>query len=66
MPKEPGCFRHKPSRKAIVRLGGKMFYLGPFGSVESHENYARLKSEWLSSRHSPKFEPPSLAGPTVA
>lgn len=42
-----------------------MFYLGPFGSDKSREEYARLKSEWLVSKNATKFvaEP---QGPTIA
>ena len=38
----PSYKLHKPSGQARVILDGKHFYLGPFGSEESHEEYARL------------------------
>ncbi len=65
MAKEPGYRLHKSSGQAIVRLGGKMFYLGPYDSPKSREEYARLKSEWLVSKNATKFiaEP---QGPTIA
>ena len=65
MAKEPGYCLHKPSGQAIVRLGGRMFYLGPFGSDESRQEYAKLKAEWLVSKNAEKFVQ-SPDGPTVA
>jgi hypothetical protein len=38
----PSYKLHKPSGRARVILDGEHFYLGPFGSEESHEEYARL------------------------
>ena len=40
--KVPGYTRHKASGRAVVRLDGRDYYLGPYGSPESHERYARL------------------------
>jgi integrase len=65
MAKEPGYRLHKSSGQAIVRLGGRMFYLGPFGSEESHKKYAKLKAEWLVSKNADKFVQ-SPDGPTIA
>jgi len=65
MAKEPGYRHHKPSGQAIVRLGGRMFYLGPFGSEESKTKYATLKAEWLVSKNAAKFVQ-SPGGPTIA
>ena len=65
MAKEPGYRLHKPSGQAIVRLGGRMFYLGPFGSEKSKTKYATLKAEWLVSKNADKFvRQPD--GPTMA
>lgn len=37
---------------AVVTIDGRNHYLGPFGSPESHEKYARLLAEWrLHSQH---------------
>jgi hypothetical protein len=66
MAREPGYRLHKPTGQAYVRLGGKMFYLGSHGSEESRQKYARLKAEWLASRHSEKFVPADSGGPTIA
>jgi integrase len=42
---------------AYVNLSGRVHYLGEYGTPESRELYARLKSEWLATRHAPKFAP---------
>jgi hypothetical protein len=36
---------HKPSGQARVIVNGEHIYLGPFGSPESQEKYARLIAE---------------------
>jgi len=43
---------------AFVELGGKRFYVGPWGSSESKERYARLHGE-RGSRHGvvPRLSP---------
>jgi integrase len=38
----PAYCPHKPSGQARVIIDGEHIYLGPFGSVESREKYARL------------------------
>src|SRR5436190_19900926 len=49
MPKRNGhipAYRlHKPSGQARVIIGGQEAYLGPYGSSESREKYARLLAE---------------------
>jgi hypothetical protein len=35
------CF-HKPSGQARVIVDGRHVYLGPFGSAESRQRYARM------------------------
>jgi integrase len=42
----PSYCRHKASGRAVVRIGGKDHYLGPYGSPESHTEYARLIAQW--------------------
>lgn len=65
MAREPGYCLHKPSGRAYVNLGGKVFYLGDYGSEDSHEKYAKLKAEWRIGKNTPKFvSDPS--GPTLA
>src|SRR3954447_11089625 len=70
MPKSqrPPAYRlHKARKSAVVTIDGKNHYLGPFGSPESHEKYARLISEWrLHARHLLPTTGPRRADPTVS
>lgn len=61
---------HKSSGQAVVRIDGKMHYLGPHGSPESREKYQRLIDR-IQARRKKKTAvrpllhlPPSLAEPT--
>lgn len=48
--KSPPKYRkHKRSGQAVVTLGGKDFYLGPYGSKASLAEYDRLTAEWLAN-----------------
>ncbi len=40
---------HKPSGRAVVTLGGRDHFLGPWGSEESREAYRRVIGEWLAT-----------------
>lgn len=61
--------RHQKSRNlAVVRIGGKDHYLGPYGSAESREKYARIIGEWLTSGADPVRTPATgdrASGPTI-
>ena len=53
MPRKPNsvpayCL-HRHSGKAIVRIAGRDYYLGPYGSPESRAEYDRVIAEWLAS-----------------
>jgi len=50
--KVPAYCLHKASGRAVVRLNGHDHYLGPYGSPESHELYARLIANWRSDQTS--------------
>lgn len=65
MAREPGYCLHKPTGQAYVNLGGKVVYLGQFGTDESKRKYETVKAEWLINRHSAKYSPAST-GPTMA
>ena len=39
---------HKASGQAVVRLSGRDFYLGPYGSEESHRRFGELVARWLA------------------
>jgi integrase len=46
----PPTYRlHKARQCAVVTINGKNHYLGPYGSPESYEKYARLLAEWQSN-----------------
>ncbi len=45
----PAYRLHKPSGQARVIVGGQHVYLGPYGSPESRERYARLVAELPAS-----------------
>ncbi len=50
----PPSYRfHKARNCAVVTIDGRNRYLGPYGSAESHEKYARLIAEWNVSRTQP-------------
>ena len=49
MPKQIPSYRlHKSSGQAIVRLNGRMIYLGRHGTAESRAEYDRSIAEWLA------------------
>jgi hypothetical protein len=47
--KLPAYRRHKATGQAVVTLGGKDYYLGPWKSVASRNEYQRVTREWLVS-----------------
>lgn len=47
--KIPKYSLHKGSGQAVVRLSGRMYYLGPHGSKASRREYDRLIGEWTSN-----------------
>src|SRR3954454_16290169 len=60
----PPSYRlHKARNLAVVTLDGKNHYLGPYGSPESHEKYARLIADWRANR--PRLLPDTTAGPAI-
>lgn len=44
----PAYRKHRASGQAVVTLGYRDFYLGPYGSKVSRNEYDRLVGEWLS------------------
>jgi integrase len=56
-PRVPSYRRHKASGQAIVTLGGKMIYLGRYGSKESRAEYNRIIAEWVT--RDPATPPPT-------
>jgi hypothetical protein len=55
----PAVVHHRPTGQARLRIDGRDFYLGPFGSEEAEENYRRVVAEWLSTGVLPE---PTLGG----
>ena len=49
----PSYRYHKRSQQAIVSIAGKMYYLGPFESPESHQRYKQVLAD--------HWNPPGLA-----
>jgi len=48
--KRPPSYRlHKARNCAVVTINGKNHYLGPYGSPESYEKYARVLAGWKAS-----------------
>ena len=48
--KPPTYCLHRASGQAVVRIHGRDRYLGPHGSVESHERYERALAEWRAGQ----------------
>ncbi len=40
---------HRPKALAVVTLGGRDIYLGPYSSPASKAEYDRLITEWLAN-----------------
>lgn len=49
----PRMCRHRASGQAVVRLGGRDYYLGPWGTAAAQALYHRRVAEWLASGSSP-------------
>src|SRR5687768_479679 len=56
----PSLTHHKPSGKARVRIQGKDFYLGPWGSSEAQQKYGQLLADLAVG----KLPEPVLACPS--
>lgn len=56
-PRVPAYRLHKPSGQARVIVRGRHYYLGPYGSPESHEKYARLIAELATKPDEPVATP---------
>src|SRR4029077_19247107 len=47
----PPAYRfHKARKSAVATVGGKNIYLGPYGSLESYQQYLALISRWLTAK----------------
>ena len=45
----PKYCQHKPTGRAFVRIDGKMFYLGKYGSEASRREYDRIIAEFIAN-----------------
>lgn len=61
----PKYRRHKPTGQAVVRIDGRDYYLGSYGSQESRERYATLMADYLTVGRIADPEPEPERGPTV-
>jgi integrase len=50
--RQPSYCLHRASGQAVVRIGGKDFYLGKYHSAESRAEYDRLIAEWYANGRS--------------
>jgi hypothetical protein len=55
----PKYARHS-SGQARVRIGGKVHYLGPYGSPESRERYGKLVAAWMRDNEVTHEDCPNL------
>src|SRR5690242_4975013 len=51
--KAPAYRLHKPTGRAVVRLGAKDVYLGRYNTPESRQAYDRVIAEWLARGRQP-------------
>ena len=61
--KSPPSYRlHKARNCAVVTINRRNHYLGPYGSAESYEKYARLIADWEAATAD---RPPTVPVPTA-
>ena len=51
----PKYCKHKPSGRAYVRIGSKMYYLGKYGSDISRREYDRIIAEFVANGRQPFY-----------
>jgi site-specific recombinase XerD len=56
----PKYCRHKATGQAYVRIGGKMRYLGKYGSEASRREYDRVIAEFLANGRQPDYDPEEI------
>ena len=56
---------HKASGQALVEIQGRHFYLGKFDSPESHEQYRRLITQYLSQQEATSEDAPRIPDKVV-
>ncbi len=58
-PRVPQYCRHKTSGQGVVYFARRPYYLGPYGSDQSLQAYARLIAEWRAAGHPPNRVAPA-------
>jgi len=58
----PKYSRHKASGQAIVKVGGRVHYLGPHGSPESKTRFQEVVSKWQAEQATAGNVPAILPG----
>ncbi len=68
MPKRtPSYCRHKATGQAVVRIDGRDFYLGTYGTEESRQRYNQMIAEWYANAQAlPPRAPTKDGGIAVA
>ncbi len=61
----PKYRKHRASGQAIVTIGGRDFYLGPYGTKASRLEYDRVICQWLENGRQPILDEDETAGITV-
>jgi integrase len=56
----PKYCHHKASGRAFVRIGGKMYYLGKYGSAASRREYDRIIAEFVTNGRQPFYHPDEI------
>jgi integrase len=62
----PSYRKHRASGQAIVTIGGRDIYLGPYGTKASKAEYDRIVSEWLANGRRPAGPAANAVALTVA
>ncbi len=60
-PRVPKLCLHKPTGQGYVRLGGRVFYCGRYGSDEAAADYDRRIAEWLQANRTAPRTPTQAA-----
>jgi hypothetical protein len=53
----PKYCKHKSSGRAFVRIGGKMYYLGKYGSEASRREYDRIIAAFVANGRRAFYDP---------
>jgi hypothetical protein len=56
----PKYCRHKATNRAFVRIGGKMYYRGKYGSEDSRRKYDRIIAEFVANGRQACFDPKDI------